>query len=240
MVLVGLDIAGSDADQRVGDDRQLGVGRRRQDDLAGPRQQPVGQLEPAVLLADDEHALAGIRRGGPDIGVVVGEFHARAGRGLRLGDPDGDDERVGAVPAVGRLDDEPLAVRGRLARCRRPAAVVADGDAGPVDEGREVGLHLGSRREVRRSVHERRPGWPGSPASRRAASSSRSARRRACRARTGACGLVHDSRRWKNGQRRNMPPGDGSSDRTACSMPSRPSEYEICSAPAPEPMTTTG
>jgi len=25
---------------------------------------------------------------------------------------------------------------------------------------------------------------------------------------TGACGLVQDSNRWKNGQRRNMPPGD--------------------------------
>jgi len=32
---------------------------------------------------------------------------------------------------------------------------------------------------------------------------------------TGAYGLVHDSSRWKNGQRRNMPPGEGSADSTA-------------------------
>ena len=41
---------------------------------------------------------------------------------------------------------------------------------------------------------------------------------------TGACGFVHDSSRWKNGQRRNIPPGAGSAERTACGTPSRRSE----------------
>ena len=31
--------------------------------------------------------------------------------------------------------------------------------------------------------------------------------------------MVHDSRRWKKGKRRNMPPGTGSAEMTACSMP---------------------
>jgi hypothetical protein len=31
----------------------------------------------------------------------------------------------------------------------------------------------------------------------------------------GAYGLVHDRRRWKNGQRRNIPPGPASAERTA-------------------------
>ena len=42
----------------------------------------------------------------------------------------------------------------------------------------------------------------------------------------GACGFVHDSRRWKNGQRRNIPPGAGSAEITAWSTPSRRSEYD--------------
>ena len=42
--------------------------------------------------------------------------------------------------------------------------------------------------------------------------SSRSARRRASPRSIGAYGLVHDSSRWKNGQRRNMPPGSSSAE----------------------------
>ena len=53
VVLVRLDVAGPDADQRPRVDRQLGVRRRDEDELARPRQQAVGQLEPGVLLADD-------------------------------------------------------------------------------------------------------------------------------------------------------------------------------------------
>src|SRR2546422_320393 len=56
----------------------------------------------------------------------------------------------------------------------------------------------------------------------------------------GAYGLVQDSSRWKNGQRRNMPPGPSSPEMTACSMPSRPRKYEAWSAPGPEPTMTIG
>ncbi len=52
--------------------------------------------------------------------------------------------------------------------------------------------------------------------------------------------MVHDSNRWKNGQRRNIPPADGSDDTTAWSTPSWRSEYDTCSAPGPLPTTTTG
>ena len=56
----------------------------------------------------------------------------------------------------------------------------------------------------------------------------------------GACGLVQDSRRWKNGQRRNIPPGPGSAEIVACPIPCRASEYDACRPPGPEPITTTG
>jgi len=56
----------------------------------------------------------------------------------------------------------------------------------------------------------------------------------------GACGFDHDSKRWKCGQRRNIPPGESSLDRTAIPMPRRVSEYAIWMAPGPLPMTTTG
>ncbi len=57
---------------------------------------------------------------------------------------------------------------------------------------------------------------------------------------TGACGFVHDSSRWKNGQRRNIPPGDGSAEMTACSTPSARNDDETWSAPGPLPMTSAG
>ena len=41
------------------------------DELARPGQEPAGQLEPRVLLADDEHATVGVGLGRPDVGVVV-------------------------------------------------------------------------------------------------------------------------------------------------------------------------
>ncbi len=56
----------------------------------------------------------------------------------------------------------------------------------------------------------------------------------------GAYGFVHDSSRWKNGQRRNMPPGASSADRTACWTPSRSRLYETCNPPGPLPTTMTG
>ena len=85
----------------------------------------------------------------------------------------------------------------------------------------EVGLHLRPGREVGASRPSGPAGAPGLPGRRPAGCSSRSARRRAIPRATGACGLVHDSSRWKNGQRRNIPPGDGSAEMTAWSTPRR-------------------
>jgi hypothetical protein len=113
------------------------------------------------------------------------------------------------VPSV--VSTRTVAVRGLDATASRSRCTVADVHAGPFDEQREVGLHLRARREVRRAVHERRLDRTVS-GSRRAGCSSRSARRCGCPP-AGAWGLVHDSRRWKEGQRRNIPPGAGSPTR---------------------------
>ena len=54
-----------------------------------------------------------------------------------------------------------------------------------------------------------------------------------------ANGFVQLSIRWKIGHRRNMPPGEGSCEMTAWSMPSRRRLYVSCSAPGPLPTTTS-
>ena len=76
-VLVRLDVARPDADQRLRLDRQLGVRRRHEDQLARPRQHPGRELEARVLLAEDEHAMVGVLLDRADVGVVVGVLHAR-------------------------------------------------------------------------------------------------------------------------------------------------------------------
>ena len=84
-----------------------------------------------------------------------------------------------AVLAVGRLEDEPLAVvAGRLPACT-PNRIRSRCARRTL----EIALHLRPRREVRGAVHQR-PAWiERASAPRRAGCSSRSARRRACRAR---------------------------------------------------------
>src|SRR4029077_14970163 len=57
---------------------------------------------------------------------------------------------------------------------------------------------------------------------------------------TGAYGLVHDRRRWKNGQRRNMPPGSSSAEIVAWATPRWGTEYDTWRPPGPLPTTTTG
>ena len=240
MVLVGLDVARPDPDQRARVDRQLGVRWREQYELARPRQEAVRELEPRVLLADDADPPARIRLGRPDVGVMVAERLARAGRRVRLGDPDRHDQDLGPIRAVRRLDHVASAVRRLLDARPGPAALVADGDPGALGEGREVRLHLRSRREVRRPIHQLgldRPGLRGlaEQAVPVVALVGAGPLRRPARA-----AWSTTASRWKNGQRRNMPPGDGSDEMTACWTPSRLSEYETWSAPGPEPITTTG
>ena len=185
MVLEGLDVAGADADQRPGVDRQSRPGRRREDDLARPRQQPGRQLEARVLLADDEHPSTGVGLDRPDLGVVVGELHARPRRRVRLGDADGHDQDAAAVDAVGRLDDEPLA-RPPLPPGASPSSGSHTGSAARPVPRRPRGWPPSRPATGSTSCRpSARPGAPGSPVPRRAGCSSRSARRRGCRARPG-------------------------------------------------------
>ena len=226
VVLERLDVARPDADQRVGVDRQLRRRRRGEDDPARPRQEPGRELEAGVLLADDEDALAGVRLRRPRVGVVGDVLDARASAGVYgSATPTAKTSDLAAVLAVGRLEHERVAVRAVLAARRRPAAAVADRGS-PVRSANVARFASISGRDGKYEVpsmslgHERR----GARARRRAGCSSRSARRRASARSTGAYGLVHDSSRWKNGQRRNIPPGAGSAEMTACSTPRRRSE----------------
>ena len=156
VVLVRLDVPGADTDQRLGIDRQPDLRRRRDDELARPRQQAGGQLEARVLLADDQDPAVGVLLDRADVGVVMGVLHPDPGRGVRLGHADRDDQHPRGVRAIGRLDLEPVAVGGRHLARARPAGAVAHLDPGALGEQGEVRLHLRTRREVRRAVHERR------------------------------------------------------------------------------------
>ena len=149
VILVRLDVAGPHPDERARVDAQGGRRRRGEDDLARPRQQRAGQLEPRVLLAEDEHPLPGVRLDGLDLAVVMGELDPRRIGNVRLGDADGKDEDAAAVLAVARFDDEGRAPGALLDARPRPGAAVADGDSGALGERRQVRLHLRTRRKVR-------------------------------------------------------------------------------------------
>ena len=82
------------------------------------------------------------------------ELHARAGRDGRFGTADRDDQGGRPVEPVGRFDQESPSQRGVLQLRRCPAAAVADRDLGPIGKGDQVRLHLRSRWEVGRPVHE--------------------------------------------------------------------------------------
>jgi hypothetical protein len=107
VVLVRLDVPGAHPRKRAGLHGQLRGRWRDEQDLARPRQQPVGQLETGVLLAEHHHATPGVRVGGAHLGVVMGELHADSGRGEGLGDADRDHKDLGPVLTVARGQDEP-------------------------------------------------------------------------------------------------------------------------------------
>ena len=79
-VLPRLDVARADTVEGMQVDRELRRPRRGEDDRAGPLEEPARELEPGVLLADDEEPLAGVGLGRPRVGVVGGELDARASR----------------------------------------------------------------------------------------------------------------------------------------------------------------
>ena len=110
VVLVRLDVARPDPDERVGVDRQLGRRRRGDHDPLRPRQHPAGQLEARVLLADDEDPPVGVLLDRARIGVVRGELHPRARRSPRLRYADREDERPGGIRPVARLELEAAVV----------------------------------------------------------------------------------------------------------------------------------
>ena len=107
--------------------------RRAQDQLAGVWEQPVGDLEPRVALADDEDPLPreGVDRTLGDVHVVRHVLDARRGRSPRFDHADGEDETVGPVLAVAGGEHERAVV---LTAGRLPGAVVSGGDAAAVGE----------------------------------------------------------------------------------------------------------
>src|SRR5439155_15699122 len=114
--------------------RKLRRRRRREDDLLRPLEKAGRELEAGVLLANDEHASAGVRLGGTRLGVVRDGLDTRDLRTPRLGDAHREDRDLAAILAVARLEDPPIAVAARP----RPAAPVPHGHAGAVRERREV------------------------------------------------------------------------------------------------------
>src|SRR3954451_3361709 len=127
-VLEWLHVARPHTNQRLRVDRQLGPGWRHEDQLACPRQHPGRELEPRVLLADDEHAMIRVSLDRPDVRVVMAVLHADARWSERLSHADRQDKDATAVDPVGRLDLEGVAVRRLHPTRRGPAAAVADRD----------------------------------------------------------------------------------------------------------------
>ena len=127
--------------------------RRAQDQLAGVREQPVGDLEPRVALADDEDPLPGegVDRTLGDIHVVRHVLDTGGGRAPRFDHPDGEDHDLGPVLAVAGAEHERAVV---LTPGRLPGAVVSGGDPAAVGERGERPLHLLARGEVVVAVHE--------------------------------------------------------------------------------------
>src|SRR6185503_16726165 len=152
VVLVGLHAPRAHSHERVGDDGELRRARGREHDLPRPWKEPVRQLERRRLLPDDEDALARVRLGRARVGVVGHVLDPGDVRlpWLRQTEREHDDAR--AVLARGRLQAEAIAV----ARCPGPAAVVSNADPRFARERRDVLLHLRTRWEIRRSIHETR------------------------------------------------------------------------------------
>src|SRR3989440_1840453 len=149
VVLVRLHVSRADSDERTSVDRELRGGRRREDDLPGPLQEPGRELEARMLLADDEDAPSGVGLGGARLRVVWHVLDAGYLRTPGLRDADREDGDLAAILAVTRLEHPAIAVAPRSG----PAAAVAHRNAGAGGEGLEVPLHLGPGWVVRSAVH---------------------------------------------------------------------------------------
>src|SRR5207245_11057974 len=103
----------TDSEERWRVDRELRRRRRREHDLLRPLQESGRELEPGVLLADDEHALPGIRLGRPRVGVVRDVLDPRHRRPPRLRDADREDRDLTAILAVRRFEYPAIVVATR-------------------------------------------------------------------------------------------------------------------------------
>src|SRR5437867_3435875 len=104
VVLIGLHVPRTHSDERPRVDRKLRRRRRREDDLLRPLEKAGRELEAGVLLANDEHASAGVRLGGTRLGVVRDGLDTRDLRTPRLGDAHREDRDLAAIHAVARLE----------------------------------------------------------------------------------------------------------------------------------------
>jgi hypothetical protein len=109
-VLPRLHVASSHAGQGMGIDRQLCLSGRGEHDPARPWQQPSGQLEATVLLANDEQALARVGVCGTCADVVRDVFVAGRVGHPRLGNADREDRGATAVVAFTGMKLVPITV----------------------------------------------------------------------------------------------------------------------------------
>ena len=187
--------------------------------VAGPLEQPRRQLEAGVLLADDEDALVGVRLGRARAGVVRDELDPRRVRHPGSATPTAKMSDRGAVLAVARLEDELLASAAAGSR-RVPVQRQPWRIAMPVRVANVARFCSISGRDGKYELPSISPGMDRlvlGLVGEEAVPVVALVGRVPCG--TGAYGFVHDSSRWKNGQRRNMPPGASSAESMACSIP---------------------
>ncbi len=152
VVLEDLEVARARWGRNSGDDRGTHVVRRAENELRGPREERVGDLERRVALADDEDLLAleRLRRATGQVVVVGHELDPRCRWAPRVCHPDREDGDLAPIVAVRRPEHETAVLLPR----RLPAAVVAGGNAGALRERDDRVVHLRAAREVVLAVHE--------------------------------------------------------------------------------------
>src|SRR5687767_7799199 len=134
-------------------DREPRWARRSEDDLSRERKDAIRELKAGVSLANDEDALIAIGVERLHLGVMRHLVEPWDRRTVRLGHAGRDNEHACAVLPVRGGEDVAVAVA--VAARRLPPAAVTDNDVRPIREIDKIALHLGARREIRGTVHER-------------------------------------------------------------------------------------
>ena len=159
VVLVRLDVAGPDPDERASCRPTAWRATARRGRAGGPTAAGRWRARsPEFCLPMMKTRRPAYVSAGADVGVVVGVLHPRPGRRVRLGDADRDDQRCGAVRPVGGLDDRTGPSVGPLEQARPgPAAVVADLDRRPAPRTSPRFASISGRDgKYERAVHEAR------------------------------------------------------------------------------------